>query len=154
VNGTTVPQGPQQFVVVANAELGSALEACTDVTEPNDTAATAFGPLPIAVPVSARICSGDADYFSFTTNLGGAVSVALTSTDSPLRATLFANGTQVSQVTVAAGTSQTLTTTATAATTTYVVKVEASGTLGATGGYTLVPTYPFNTPQRHRAARR
>jgi len=45
VTGTSVPAGPQDFVVVANATLGPAAIGCSDSFEPNSSADSAFGRL-------------------------------------------------------------------------------------------------------------
>lgn len=153
VSGTNVPQGPTQFVLVSNSDFGAAQVPCTDATEPNDTVATAT-PLPNSVDLRAAICSAtDADHFAFTATRAGTVSIAITSADSPLKATPITNGVSGAPVTIAAGTTGGFTVTAPAGTTSYVVRVEAGGTLGATGAYTINGKYPVATSSRHRAAK-
>lgn len=153
VSGTTVPKGPQQYVLVANADVGTPAAPCTDGTEPNDTTATAY-PLAIARPVDAAICVGsDVDYFDFATADAGAVSVAVTARATPLKATLLLNGTTLSTINVAAGATQDLATFAGSSSAQYFVRVEPQGTLGSSGDYTITATYPYTSPPRRRGAR-
>jgi hypothetical protein len=147
----------QQFVLVSNATLGDVATACSDIYEPNDTPATAFGFLAKGTAIVPRLCSAvDLDYFSFRVNRSGPVSVTLTATDTPLRVTF--SGGATGTVDVPAGATRTLTAAAGTGTgaiidATVIVKVEATGTIGAVSTYTLVPTYTFVSPARVRSAR-
>ena len=153
VSGTNVPQGPTQFVVVSSADFSTGPPPCTDPTEPNETVATAYA-LPDAIDVKAAICSAtDVDHFSFQSTTSGSVQITIQSADSPLKATLITNGFSGTPISIAAGSTNGFTVTAPSGTTTYVVRVEANGTLGATGGYTINAKYPVAAGPRHRAAR-
>jgi hypothetical protein len=153
VNGTNVPQGPTQFVLVSNSDFGTVVPPCTDATEPNDSTATAYA-MPNAVDIRAALCSADdADHFAFTSTRSGTVSVAITSADSPLKATLITNGVSGTPITIASGTKGGLTVIAPSGTTSYVVRVEPAGTLGATGAYTINATYPVAAGAKHRATK-
>ncbi len=149
VNGTTVTANPpQQFALIANANVGAAQPPCTDPTEPNSTAATAYGPLPINSPVQASICaSNDLDFFRFATNMVGTSNVTVKATQTPLLVTLSSPSTTDVVVTVAAGTAQTLSASASAGTQ-FLVKVAPAGALGSSGAYTLTASYPFSTGRR------
>ncbi len=156
VTGTTVSANPpQQFALVANADVGAAPPPCIDPTEPNSTAATAYGPMPPNGPVQASICAADdVDFFRFVPNLPGTSTVTVTATGTPLRLTLSSAATADVVVTAAAaaGATQTLTASAPAGTQ-FLVKVEPAGALGSSGAYTITANYPFNALGRRRASR-
>lgn len=152
VNGANIPQGPTQFVVISNADL-TAVPVCVDPTEPNDTVATAYG-LPDAVDVNAEICpAADVDHFKFSSTASGSVQISIKSVDSPLKATLITNGVSGSPIAIGAGSTSGFTVSSGSGTTSYVVRVEANGTLGATGAYAINARYPVATGSRHRAAK-
>lgn len=152
VNGTNIPQGPTQFVVIANADITNA-PTCVDPTEPNETVATAYA-LPNAVDVNAEICPAtDVDHFKFSATTSGTVQISIKSADSPLKATLITNGTSGNPISIGAGSTGGFTVSAGSGTTSYVVRVEANGTPGATGSYTINAKYPVAAGSRHRAAK-
>lgn len=152
VNGSNIPQGPTQFVLVSNADLTAAPPPCVDATEPNDTVATAYA-MPSSIDLNAAICSAtDVDNFTFHSTTSGTVQITIKSADSPLKATLITNGVSGNPVSIAAGTTGGFTVIAPAGATTYVVRVEANGTL-ATGAYTINAKYPVASGVRHRAAK-
>lgn len=152
VSGTNIPQGPTQFILISNADFTLA-PTCVDPTEPNETVATAYS-LPEAVDVNAEICPAtDVDHFTFRSTTSGSVQVTIKSADSPLKATLITNGVSGSPISIGAGSTGAFTVTAPSGTTTYVVRVEANGNLGATGAYTINAKYPLATGPRHRAAK-
>jgi hypothetical protein len=152
VSGTNIPQGPTQFVVISNADF-SVVPHCVDPTEPNETAATAYA-LPDNVDVTAQICPAtDLDYFAFRSTTSGSVLVTVTSVDSPLKATLITNGASGAPISIAAGSTNSISVTAPSGSTTYQVLVEANGNLGATGTYRINAKYPVATGPRHRAAK-
>lgn len=152
VKGTNIPQGPTQFVVISNADM-TVVPVCIDPTEPNETVATAY-PLPNAIDVNAEICPAtDVDHFKFSSTASGSVQISIKSVDSPLKATLITNGVSGNPISIAGGSTNGFTVTAGAGTTSYVVRVEANGTLGATGAYTINARYPVATGPRHRAAK-
>ena len=152
VTGSNIPQGPTQFVLVSSADLTAATPACVDVTEPNDTVATAYS-IPSSIDLNAAICTPtDVDNFTFHSTTSGTVQITIKSSDSPLKATLITNGVSGNPVSIAAGTTGGFTVTAPSGTTTYVVRVEANGTL-ATGAYTINAKYPVASGAKRRAAR-
>jgi len=157
VNGTRVIQSsPQTFDVVASGGDFTTNDApCVDATEPNDTIATAYGPLPRATPVNAAICSdSDVDNFRFTTIGVGAVTVILGTVDTPLTVTISGSGVTTFTRNLAAGTNNgfgTLTTTASPSVVN--IEVKANGPRGATGAYTISVEYPFGVPPRRRGVK-
>ncbi|HEX7192954.1 MAG TPA: S8 family serine peptidase, partial [Thermoanaerobaculia bacterium] len=152
VNGTNIPQGPTQFVVVSNADF-TLTPTCVDPTEPNETVATAYT-LPSTVDVNAEICPAtDVDHFTFKSTASGSVQITIKSADSPLKATLITNGTSGNPISIGAGSTGGFTVITPTGTTTYVVRLEANGTLGATGAYTINAKYPVATGPRHRATK-
>ncbi|HEV8433078.1 MAG TPA: S8 family serine peptidase, partial [Thermoanaerobaculia bacterium] len=153
VSGANVPQGPTQFVVISSADFTTGPPPCVDATEPNETVATAYG-LPDAIDVKAAICSAsDVDHFTFQSTTSGSVQITIQSADSPLKATLITNGVSGAPISIGAGSTNGFTVNAPSGTTTYVVRVEANDTLGATGAYTINAKYPIASGPRHRAAR-
>jgi subtilisin family serine protease len=146
----------QDFVLIANG--GVSVAACTDNYEPNDTQATAFGNIASAQTISAKVCSAsDIDYYTFTTNTSP-LSVTVAATDTPLKVTLSSNLTTTVVQTIAANSSATLSATffptlLPPGNTAIFVRVEANGTVGATGAYTLTPNYKFSSTPRKRSAK-
>jgi len=146
----------QDFVLVTNG--GVTVPACTDNYEPNDTQATAFGNVMSAQTVAAKICSAsDVDYYTFTTNTSP-ISVTVTATDTPLKVTLSSNLTNTVVQTIATNSSATLTanffpTLLPPGNIAIFVRVEANGTVGATGAYTLTPSYTFSSTPRKRSTK-
>jgi hypothetical protein len=146
----------QDFVLVTNG--GVTTPACTDNYEPNDTQATAFGNVMSAQTVAAKICSAsDIDYYTFTTNTSP-IAVTVTATDTPLKVTMSSNLTNTVVQTIAANNSATLTanffpTLLPPGNIAIFVRVEANGTVGATGAYTLTPNYSFSSTPRKRATK-
>jgi len=131
---------------------------CTDNYEPNDTQATAFGNVMSGQTVAAKICSAsDIDYYTFTTNTSP-VAVTVTASDTPLKVTMSSNLTTTVVQTIAANSSATLTanffpTLLPPGNVAIFVRVEANGTVGATGAYTLTPSYSFSSTPRKRSAK-
>ena len=146
----------QDFVLVTNG--GVTVPACNDNYEPNDTQATAFGNVMSGQRVAAKICSAsDVDYYTFTTNTSP-ISVTVTATDTPLKVTLSSNLTTMVVQTIAANSSATLTanffpTLLPPGNIAIFVRVEANGTVGATGAYTMTPDYKFSSTPRKRSAK-
>ena len=146
----------QDFVLVTNG--GVMVPACTDNYEPNDTQATAFGPVMSAQTVAAKICSAsDVDYYTFTTNTSP-VSVTVTATDTPLKVTMSSNLTNTIVQTIAANSRSTLTanffpTLLPPGNIAIFVRVEANGSVGATGAYSLTPDYRFSSTPRKRSTK-
>jgi subtilisin family serine protease len=147
----------QDFVVVSNA--GTALASCSDSYEPNDTQATAFGNLMSGQTLSAKICNtADVDYFTFISNSLSPLSVSVTATDTPLKVTLSSALSTTVSVTIPAGTSAKLdsvisTLVSPTPNVQFFARVEASGGVGATGAYTLTPSFSFNSTPRKRGAK-
>jgi hypothetical protein len=151
----------QQFVLVTKGgAMGQAAPTCSDLYEPNDTEATSFGSLVRGTTIAARVCSAtDADFYNVRVNSSGVVSFTVTASDTPLKVTILGSGIVPNTVTLAAGETRTISTNAGNGTgqpinpaSVVVVKVEANGSVGSTGGYTLTPAYPAIAP-RGRAVR-
>jgi hypothetical protein len=149
-------RSPQPFVLVANVD---ATPPCTDFTEPNESAAAAYGDIATASPLFAALCSAtDVDFFRFSATKSGDVSVTVTATgDTALRVTLTRVGGTSQTVDVPVGASRTVTIAGTNASANapaaFTVKIESTGTPGVGGTYTLTPSYGTTTPPRRRTVR-
>jgi hypothetical protein len=156
VTGTRVSEGPQPAVIVANAALGAVSAPCVDLIEQlgaNNTAATAFGNLTPGQQLTAAICAaGDVDFYKFNATKSGPVGIAITAGDTPLRATLTASGVNTT-VEVPANSSRTLNANATAVPLAFLLKVEASGTIGIAPQYTFTTTFSETLQPRRRSTR-
>ncbi|MEO8035666.1 MAG: S8 family serine peptidase [Acidobacteriota bacterium] len=148
----------QEFVLIANGTLGEAVAPCSDSYEPNNTPETAFGNLVVSAGITPRICSAsDIDYYSFRVNRSGPVSVSVTASDTAVRVTL--SGGATGSVDIPAGSTKSVTASVGTGTntvidpTTVLVRVEATGTVGSDGSYSLIPSYKFVSPTRARSAR-
>jgi len=147
----------QQYVVVTNG--GVVVPPCTDNYEPNDTQATAFGNVLNGQTISAKLCSAsDVDFFTFTSNSLNPISVSVTATDTPLKVTISSNLSTTVTVNVAANSAAKLDTfintlISPTPNVPFFVRVEANGTVGASGAYTLTPSYTFTSTPRRRSAR-
>ncbi len=139
----------QQFVLVSNAPLGAAKVPCTDLYEPNDTPATAFGSLPRNTKITARTCTAtDLDYYSVRVNGSGPLSVQVTASDTPIRVTLSGNGITPVVANIAVGATQSVSTNVGSGVNqpvnpplTYLIKVEPTGTIGSDASYGLTASY-------------
>ncbi len=154
VTGTNVAISPQQYVLAANASLGAAAVVCNDAFEPNDTEATAFGNLVNGEAIAASICSAtDVDYYRIRTTAPGPLTVSLTTTDTAVRVTLSGNGISPVVRDITARTTGSVSTQTGSGVGQYIVKVEPTGTVGATHTYTLTPTFSSLPVSRRRASR-
>lgn len=147
---------PQPFVLVTNAD---AAPPCVDFTEPNESAAAAYGDIASGAPVFAALCSAtDVDFFRFSATKNGDVAVTVTATgDTALRVTLSRTGGSTQSVDVPAGQTRTVTIAGTTASNSapaaFTAKVEAAGTSGVSATYTLTPSFGTTTPPRRRTVR-
>lgn len=144
----------QDFVLIANANLSAAAPPCGDNFEPNDTQGAAYKYLASGQTVSARACAAtDLDFYDINVQKAGPLSVVVTATDTPLRATLSGNGITPIVVDIPAQSSRTLSTSA--AVGIYDVEVQSNGNIATANGYTVTATFsqPATTPRR-KAARR
>src|SRR6185436_19907410 len=131
------------------ASVGQAAPPCGTSFEPNDTAQTATT-ITSGQVVQAQACTGDTDWFTFTTNRSGTITVTVTTKDTPVTVQLSSPGpTPVSSVTIPANTTQSVTGTIGSGTNQIVapaqawfVKVTPSGTVSGDGSYTLTATFP------------
>jgi hypothetical protein len=157
VSGTSVTaNSPQQFVVVATADLGSALVPCVNPFAGNNSQSSAYGNVVSTQSLMGRTCEQTtSSFFKFLVDKAGTVSVTVTATDTPVRVTLSSGATQTATVDVPAGTTRTVSTTYTGSTaTTFFARVEANGTVGSAARYTITPTFPNVQHTKRRAARR
>jgi len=157
LTGKNIPIAPQTYVLVANGNLGQSAPPCGDVYEPNDTPATAFSFILTGQRVTARICAAnDVDYYNMQVSAPGPLTISIAATDTPLKATLsYFGGSGIitpASVTLAAGQTQSITTTVTSPTT-YTLKVEANGTVGSDAHYTFTPTFGISLGTHGRTAR-
>jgi subtilisin family serine protease len=157
VTGTSVTaSSPQSFVVVANTDLGPAALPCTEPFGVTNTPETAYGNLVSAQTITGRTCdANDVDFFKFAVDKAGPVSVTVTATDTPVRVTLTSGATAPVTVDVAAGTTQTITTTYGGTTSTlFFAKVEPIGAIGLSSRYSITPAFSYAQHGRRRAVRR
>jgi hypothetical protein len=147
------------FVVVANTNLGPAIVPCSDVFEPNDTEATAFGFIAAGQSITAKTCtSSDVDFFKMLVTRSGPVTVNVTASDTPLRVTLSSGG-ATQTVAIAAGTSGTVALNAGTGTqqamtpTPFTLSIAPTATPGSDASYTFRATFGVNSTPR-RAAKR
>ena len=78
VKGTAITRGSSQaFALIANGgALGSSEIPCSDSYEPNETSATAFGPVASGNTIDAKACSTtDADFFKLRIDRSGVLTV-------------------------------------------------------------------------------
>lgn len=157
VTGTHVNEGPQGAVLVLSSDAGASAPPCRDAIETaigsNDTPATAFGNLVPGQELSGGLCSqSDVDYYKFLATEAGPVSVTVTAGDTPIRATLTANGVNVT-VDVPANGTRTLNANAGATPLAFTLKIEPNGTVAA-ASYTFTTQFgESHTQPRRRAVR-
>jgi hypothetical protein len=145
----------QNFVLIANALVGTAAAPCTDAYEPNDSAGAAYGDVPSGTTISAKVCSAtDTDFFRLIRSGTGTLRVRVTATDTPLTVTEYdvTGATAVTSVNVAAGQTADLSISVSGQRREF-ISIKANGTVGTSGAYTALFTYPFTTPAKRRAAR-
>ncbi|HEV7240278.1 MAG TPA: S8 family serine peptidase [Thermoanaerobaculia bacterium] len=150
--GTSVLQGPQNAVFVANARTA---RPCLDVQEVsgNNTAATAYGNLVAGQLVAAGLCSAsDIDFYKFNVTKTGPVSVTITTGDTALRATLTGTGISRTQV-IAANSTATLNADANTVPNAVTLKIEGEGAIGVEPQYTFVPAFSETHQPRRRTVR-
>jgi Subtilase family len=156
VTGTKVTSGPQPVIVISNAAGQGTAPPCTDANEPNNSpaAATAFGNTDLR---TGAICTqGDADYFTFSVDRHGAISVALTAQDTPLRMTMTVGVGQPMTVDVPVSNTRTMTVQYSAGMTvpaTVMVKIEAIGAIGANPRYDLAIAHGQLVTPKKRSVR-
>ena len=149
VAGTNVFEGPQSAVVVTNAPM----RQCQDVQESNDLPEKAWGNIVSGAFLTAGLCAAnDVDYYKFVATKIGAVSVTVTTGDTPLRVTLTGTGISRTQD-IPADTTATLNANALAIPNAVLVKVEPIGAIGPESAYTLTATYQEVKAQKRRSAR-
>jgi hypothetical protein len=156
VKGTHIAaNAPQQFVVVSTGgALGQSAPPCTDPTEPNDSAAQAFGFIGSGQHVTARLCeAGDSDFFKVRVEKAGPLTVSVTSNGTPLTVTLTGNGVTNGTANVAAGATGTVSANVTTVPGEYTIQVTANGALGSDTSYVVAPSFTAATPARTHAAR-
>jgi hypothetical protein len=144
----------QDFVLVTTG--GTPVVPCTDFYEPNDSEGTAFQGLVSDQAIQPRICSaGDVDYFTVTTS---SISVTVAAGDTPLKVTLSTGGSAFDTKTIPANGSATVagqinSLVAPAPSVPFFLRVEANGTLGPNGTYTVTPHFAFTTVPRKRSTK-
>jgi subtilisin family serine protease len=147
------------FVVVANTSLGAAVVPCTDVFEPNDTAATAFGFIAAGQTITAKTCtSSDVDFFKMLVTRSGPVTVSVTATDTPLQVTLSGGG-GTSSTSIPAGTTGSVTLNAGSGTqqditaTPFTLSITPTAAPGPDASYSFRASFSVNSTPRHAARR-
>jgi len=115
--------------------------------------------LPSGNTFTAKICGAtDVDNFNFISNSLVPVSVTVAATDTPLKVTISSSASATVTQTIAANTSATLNAAINSPASPtpsvqFSVKIEPVGTVGATGVYTVTPTYTFISSPRRRSAK-
>ncbi|HYC62803.1 MAG TPA: S8 family serine peptidase [Thermoanaerobaculia bacterium] len=155
VTGTHVGED-QIATIVSNAGLGALVSPCDDVIEkfaPNNTPETAYGNISSMTQLNAAICTaGDVDHYKFVATKAGAVAVTVTTGDTPLRATLTANGVNV-VTEIPANSTRTLNANAATVPLAFVLRIEATGALGSSPDYTFTTTFGQQSQPRRRSTR-
>jgi len=147
----------QAYVAVMSG--GTPVAPCTDTFEPNDTQGNAYGNLASGKTITPKICSAsDVDYFTFTSNSTATVSVVVAAGDTPLKVTLSSSLSPTVTQNIPANGVATLSTNITTLISPtpivpFFVRVEANGTVGSSGTYTVTPTYSFVSTPRKRSAK-
>lgn len=151
--GTSVVDGPQSAVLVANAR---AALPCRDIQEVggNNSADRAYGNIPPGHLVAAGLCSqGDVDFYKFNVTRTGPFSVSITTGDTALRATLTGTGVSRTQD-IAANTTAVLTVDVSSVPNPITLKIEAAGVLGAEPQYNFTASFEENRQPKRRTVRR
>jgi subtilisin family serine protease len=150
ITGKVPVNSPQTYVFVTTlAAAGAPAPPCTDALEPNDTPAAA-SLLVNGQPVQAKICANDTDWFTFTTNRSGSITVTVTTKDTPVTVQLNSPGpTPVSSTTVPANSTGSVTGTIGSGTNqvvapsqTWLVKITPGGSVTGDSSYTINATFP------------
>lgn len=116
----------------------------TDTYEPNDTQATAYGPLTSGTAYNSKIfSSSDVDYFKFNAGGTGTISLSLSNLPGDYDVYLYNSaGTQVASGTKGGTSAESVTYNATGAGTFYVKVIGYNGVFSTTQAYNLTVTYP------------
>ena len=122
-----------------------------EINEPNDTETTALS-LPQGTVLGGSTCVGtDVDYFTFSANKPGTIAVTVRSTGTPLRVAVTGPA-ALAQAELGTGETRTITLPYNSTVnTTFFVRVEPAGTIGAEVGYSIEATYPYESGPRRRA---
>ena len=104
--------------------------------------------------MSAALCTqSDLDFYKFAVTKAGAISVKITTGDTPVRVTLTGTGIAATQD-IAANTTSTITANAATIPNAVTLKVEAFSAVGAEPSYTFIPTFGQVTGPRQRTVRK
>jgi hypothetical protein len=145
----------QDFVLIANAPVGTAAPICSDSFSAYNSTVNAFGDVPNGASYSSKFCAQTAaDFFKYNVTAAGTVRVSVTAGDTALTVTeLNATGAVLQTTTVAAGQTGTLTKVySTNPNAREFISITPATTLGSNPSYTVTFTYPFTTPVRRRSA--
>jgi hypothetical protein len=150
ISGTSVPvRSPQTFVFVSTlATAGAPTNGPCDALEPNDSAATATA-IGSGQTLQSRICTNDVDWFSFSINRSGPVTVTVTTKDTPVTVELDSPGpTPASSVTIPANSTATVAGSVGSGTNQVVspaqswfAKVTPAGAISGDNSYTIVARF-------------
>ena len=148
--GTSVTDGPQDAVLVTNVRTA---RPCVDVVESpsgNDSADRAYGNLAAGQAVAAGLCAqGDVDFYKFVATKTGAMSVTITTGDTPVRATITGNGISRTQD-IPANSAATLNADVNTVPNTILLRIEAAGALGVEPQYSFTPEFPELRKRKRR----
>ena len=125
-------------------------------TEPNDTAATAYGFLAPTQSIMGRLCAAnDVDFFKIRPDRPGTISVVVTAVGGGVRATLAnESGSSTTSADVPADQSRTLQLAFNSSSpAVYTVKVEPLGGIVSGASYFVSPSFSLSAPIRRRSAR-
>jgi subtilisin family serine protease len=150
VDGAAVPQGPQSAVIVTTAR---GARPCRDIQEPNNSADSAWGNIVPESKIAGGFCAaGDIDFYKFQVTKSSAMSVDVTTGDTPLRVTLSSNQVTAT-VDVPAYSSRTLQAGSVVPQTNVTLKFEPTSAPGVEPDYTFTPHFGQDPGVRRRSAR-
>ena len=150
--GTNVRQGPQEAVLVTNVRPPRPCFDVQELTTSNNSPDRA-STIAASQTVYGGLCdAADVDYYAFTATDRGAVSVTITTRDTPLRATLTGNGISRTQD-VPANSTVTINADVSTAPNAITLKIEAGGAPGVEPQYRFTAEYPQQRNPKRRTTR-
>ncbi|TCP53777.1 Zn-dependent metalloprotease [Tumebacillus sp. BK434] len=139
-----------EVTAVSNAwtAVGVGVPNTGDAYEPNDSRATAYGPITSGTVYNGKIStSSDQDWFKFTTSASGTISVTLTNLPGDYDLYLYNSaGTEVAKSWNSGTSNESISYNSTASGDYYVKVVGYSGAMSTSVAYALKATYPNGTP--------
>lgn len=153
LSGRAIVKGPQRFSLVTSGTIGAEAPPCSDIFEPNNSSANAFGRLTSGATISPVLCPGDVDFFRFSVEKPGSVVVDVRPTV-PSRVTVTNDRGFATTVEAGPASPAVISTVVSAVPADFTVAVEPLAPVTAPASYSVTVTYPFDPVLRRRAARR